>query len=520
MPGPPFRPRVGILVVAYNAASTIQAVLDRIPPATWEKITEVFIFDDASQDDTCERAAIYRDSPWAGKIRILRNTVNLGYGGNQKRGYTYAIQRDLDIVVLLHGDGQYAPECLEDLIAPIERGEAEAVLGSRMLRAGAARAGGMPLYKFVGNKILTRFQNLALGADLSEYHSGYRAYHVPSLARLPYLHNTNDFHFDNEIILQFREAGLRIKEVPIPTYYGDEICYVNGLSYAWNIVKTTGRYRLHKAGLAVYAEQFDVRGGSRYTYKRNRFSSHNRLLGMVESFAPGSSGEVLDVGCGAGFLAARIASLGYRVVGVDVYDSPEARRSCDEFYVCDVEQSFGVDKGRRFDIIVLADVLEHVRNPEEVLLRARQHLAPGGRILASTGNVAHLYVRLALLLGRFTYTERGLLDRTHVRLFTRATFRRLFEMCSLRVVQERSCPIPFENLLPGRPRVADALCWIDQGFGRIWPSLFAYQTVLEAQADERAPTDLLRQTQLAAPYDEWDERPSPQRGPRPGREPA
>jgi 2-polyprenyl-3-methyl-5-hydroxy-6-metoxy-1,4-benzoquinol methylase len=433
--------------------------------------------------------------------------VNLGYGGNQKRGYTYAIQHDLDIVVLLHGDGQYAPECLEDLIAPIERGEAEAVLGSRMLRAGAARAGGMPLYKFVGNRILTRFQNLALGADLSEYHSGYRAYHVPSLARLPYLRNTNDFHFDNEIILQFMEAGFRIKEVPIPTYYGGEICYVNGMSYAWNVVRTTARYRLHKAGLSVYAEQFDVKSGSRYTFKRNRFSSHNRLLDMVTARGPGPGGEVLDVGCGAGFLAGRIASLGYRVVGVDVYDSAEARKRCDEFHVCDVEQSFGVDKERRFDLIVLADVLEHVRNPEELLLRARQHLAPGGRILASTGNVAHLYVRLSLLFGRFTYTERGILDRTHVRLFTRSTFRRLFRLCSLRVVRERSSPIPFENLLPGWPRVADALCWLDMAVGRLWPSLLAYQTVLEAEMDDRAPTDLLRQAQIAAPYREWEERP-------------
>src|SRR2546425_8079694 len=279
----------------------------------------------------------------------------------------------------------------------------------------------MPLYKYVGNRILTRFQNLTLGARLSEYHSGYRAYHVPSLARLPYLRNTNDFHFDNEIILQFLEAGYRIKEVPIRTYYGDEICYVNGLSYAWNIVKTTMKYRLHKAGLALYAEQFDVKGGAKYTYKRNRFSSHNRLLEMIRALAPGVGYDALDVGCGSGFLAARVASHGYRVVGVDVYDSSEARRSCEEFHVCDVEQTFGIDKGRRFDLIVIADVLEHVRNPEDVLLHARQHLKPGGRVLASTGNAAHVYVRLALLYGNFTYTERGILDKTHVRLFTRKT---------------------------------------------------------------------------------------------------
>jgi len=498
------RPKVGVLIVAYNAASTIQTVLSRIPPSAWEKIDEVFIFNDASQDDTLRQAAAFRESPYADKVRIFSNAVNLGYGGNQKRGYAYAVQQAFDIVVLLHGDGQYAPECLEELIGPIERGEAEAVFGSRMLVPRAALRGGMPLYKYVGNRILTGFQNVVLGARLSEYHSGYRAYHVPSLARLPYLRNTNDFHFDNEIILQFLEAGHRIGEVPIPTYYGDEICYVNGLAYAWNIAKTTIRYRVHKLGLAFYAEQFDVRGGAKYTYKKNRFSSHGRLLEMARALGPGSGRDVLNVGCGSGFLAARVAALGYRVVGIDVYDSAEARRSCDEFQVCDLEHTFGIDKGRRFDLIVLADVLEHVRNPEEVLLRARQHLKPNGRVLASTGNVAHLYVRLALLFGNFTYTERGILDRTHVRLFSRKMFRRLFARCSFHIVRERCAPIPFENILAGWPRLADVLCWTNMLLVWLWPSLFAYQTVIEARLGEGAPTDLLRGEQLGAPYREWN----------------
>jgi hypothetical protein len=138
-----------------------------------------------------------------------------------------------------------------------------------------------------------------------------------------------------------------------------------------------------------------------------------------------------------------------------------------------------------------------------VLLRARQHLKPGGRVLASTGNVAHFYVRLALLFGNFTYTERGILDRTHVRLFSRATFRRLFERCSFDIVRERFAPIPFENLLPGWPRLADALSWTNMLLVRLRPSLFAYQTVVEARASERSPTDLLRGEQIAAPYAEW-----------------
>jgi glycosyltransferase involved in cell wall biosynthesis len=499
------RPRICILIVAYNAESTIFEVLSRIKPATWERITEVVVFDDFSRDSTSDEATRYRNQPYGEKIKVFRNQVNLGYGGNQKRGYLYAIKRGFDIVILLHGDGQYAPERIDDLIDPLAAGESEAVFGSRMMVKGAARRGGMPFYKWIGNRILTVFQNALLGARLSEYHSGYRAYHVPSLAHLPFLKNSNDFHFDNEIIIQFFEAGYRVKEVPIPTYYGDEICYVNGMKYAWDIVKTTIKYRLHKAGFLYYSQQFDLRAGEKYVYKQNRYSSHNQILDAIGNLEKKGELEALDVGCGSGFLAAKIAALGYRVTGVDVYDSEEARRNCFEFHVCDVERGFGpAAESRTFDVIVLADVLEHIRNPETILLRARALLKPGGTILASTGNVAHFSIRLSLLLGRFIYTERGILDRTHVRLFTRRTFRHLFRDCAFTVRRERGCPIPFEVLVPRRPIVSNFLCWLNMLLVRVWPSLWAYQTIVEAQADDRSSSALLRQAQIDSPYLEWE----------------
>ena len=140
-------------------------------------------------------------------------------------------------MALVHGDGQYAPECLPDLVGPLRDGEADAVFGSRMLEKGGALRGGMPLYKFVGNRILSGFQNRMLGASLSEFHSGYRVYSVAALRKVPFPLNTNDFHFDTEIIIQFMLGGMRIKELPIPTYYGDEICRVNGVKYAWDVTK-------------------------------------------------------------------------------------------------------------------------------------------------------------------------------------------------------------------------------------------------------------------------------------------
>ena len=231
--------RIGIFVIAYNAESTLTTLLERIPADIVAKVEEIFVFDDCSPDNTYEVGRSYTEGAAAAKLTVYRNPVNLMYGGNQKRGYTYAIERGLDIVVLLHADGQYAPEVMGRLLAPLEAGQAEMVMGSRMMEAGAALRGHMPLYKFVGNKILTFTQNRLLGTRLSEFHSGYRAYSCHALRAIDFDKLTNSWHFDTQIILEFLRRPYRIVEVPIPTYYGDEICRVNGIPYAYQCVKAT-----------------------------------------------------------------------------------------------------------------------------------------------------------------------------------------------------------------------------------------------------------------------------------------
>ena len=234
--------RIGIFIVAYNAEAKLCAVLDRIPDEIMAKVEEVFVFDDASPDDTYAVAREYQRRTGNTKLVIKRNPVNLMYGGNQQIGYQYAISSGFDIVVLLHGDGQYAPEVMQRLLTPLEEGRADMVMGSRMLEPGAALHGHMPLYKYVGNRVLTRAQNTLLGTRFSEFHSGYRAYSVPALATIPLRRLTTSWHFDTEIILEFLKRGYRIEEAPIPTYYGDEVCHVNGVPYAYQCVKATALF--------------------------------------------------------------------------------------------------------------------------------------------------------------------------------------------------------------------------------------------------------------------------------------
>ena len=204
--------RIGILIVAYNAVTTLTKVLNQIPDKVWAHVEEVVVFDDASQDATYELGVGYKSVSGKSKLTLIKNRQNLGYGGNQKAGYQYFIEKGFDAVVLLHGDGQYAPELLAEMYSPIIQGEADAVFGSRMMvEHGGPLKGGMPLYKYLGNRILTVTENAMLGMHLTEFHSGYRAYSLRALRELDFSLMTDDFHFDTEIIIKLHHQGFRIK---------------------------------------------------------------------------------------------------------------------------------------------------------------------------------------------------------------------------------------------------------------------------------------------------------------------
>lgn len=467
--------KIGILVVAYNAESTLASVLDRIPVDFRSRITEVIISDDHSHDSTYLVGVGYKESSDL-PIEVIRQSKNLGYGGNQKAGYRLAIERGLDIVVLLHGDGQYAPECLPEIVAPIEAGQADAVFGSRMMIKGSARKGGMPLYKFVGNRILTTAENAALGTNLSEFHSGYRAYSVRALEKLPFENNADGFNFDTQIIIQLHDSGQRIVEVPIPTYYGDEICYVNGMQYAADVMKDVFAYRIQKAG---FGDGSRVKLGEEYQLKENDDSSHGRLVSMLETRHPG---KVLDLGCSGGLLSERLQKSGYLVTGVDVVEVPEVHERVTNFVQANLDEGIPAKAGTDFDLVLAADVLEHVREPDKLLQGMKKVLRPGGTAVICVPNIGHWYPRFRTAIGRFDYDQRGILDNTHLRFFTRRSIRRLVEREGFKVRRLEAVGLPLD-VLTGGAVVGRLLRVLDQISLSIWPAMFGYQFILEIEPE-------------------------------------
>lgn len=472
--------KIAIVVVAYNAEKTLRSVLDRIQPDMVERISSVIICDDSSTDDTYNKALEYRHSNTQLPILVIRNPTNQGYGGNQKTGYRIAFENGADIVVMLHGDGQYAPEILSEMIEPFTDSDVDAVFGSRMMTNGTARLGGMPLYKYYGNKILTTCENTLARADLSEWHSGYRAYRVSTLKTIPLNHNSDGFDFDTQIILQLLERDAKIVEVAIPTYYGDEICYVDGVTYARQIMVHTLRYRLQMMGFGRNSNKSknDLDKSQRQT---KGDSSHSKLLSHI-SKRP--AGLLVDLGCSDGKLSSDFRQSGHTVVGVEIRQISGVAENVDQFIIADLDQGLPPDFPKEIDIVVCADVLEHVREPEELLRELATRLSRGGVVVASIPNFGHWYPRLRTILGLFDYDSRGILDSTHVRFFTRRSFERTALAAGYTVNRISYTGLPLEVVLRGGnskkvPSILRPIKMIDTFLIKIRPQLFAYQMLYE-----------------------------------------
>ena len=475
------KPRLLIFIVAYFAERTIQKVVRRIPldlASAYE--LEILIIDDGSSDATFVKGievGRHADIPF--KITVLHNPVNQGYGGNQKIGYHYAIENGFNFVALLHGDGQYPPEMLEELTEPLRRGEADAVFGSRMLVPKDALKGGMPLYKYFGNRILTAVQNQLLGTSLSEFHSGYRIYSVSALKAIPFDRNSNVFHFDTEIIIQLVIAAKRIKEIAIPAYYGDEICRVNGLKYAFDVVKASLQAWFQRINL-FYDRRFDCEPADdarRYPSKLDFESTHSRVVELVPERA-----LVLDLGSGVGAVGMALKERkGCHVTGCDMVRGAFTG-VYDNFLLADLNKRLPEMPHERFDCILALDVIEHLAAPEDFLDQLRELAArTGAQVILTTANIGFIIMRISLLLGRFEYGKRGILDITHARLFTFNTLRRAMRAAGFEIERSEGIVVPVPFIL-GNSLASKIALAVNAALVRLRPTLFGFQILLVAKA--------------------------------------
>jgi len=446
--------RVGVLVVAHNAAGTLAGTLDRIPPGFRDRVDELFLLDDASADDTFPIAA-----DWARRNRVmhatvLRHTKQLGCGGNRKAACRLAIEHGLDLVVLLPGDGRYAPESLPSLIRPLLDDSADAVFGVSADNADEKRV------TRAGDRVLARLGERVLGRAPTGLRSGYRAYSTAALRDIPFEANSDGPDFDTQVVVQLVHEGKRILELPV--LHGAPK-RASGPKYATGVLRALCEYRRVTLGFGT-SDWVPVskEPGSQESI------AHDALLAELTDIAAQSkltAARVLDLGCGNGRFAERARALGHRVVGVDIAESDGVRDRLNLFVRADlnagIPQQAHVAAG--YDVVVADDVLQHLVRPDRLLREINSVLRPGGQVLIRVPNGVHWYVRLRFASGRFDYDRRGLLDADHLRFFTRRSLRRLLARTGYDVLGEQIGPLSSRT---------------ERLLARVAPNLFAHQLIV------------------------------------------
>jgi glycosyltransferase involved in cell wall biosynthesis len=259
--------RVGVFIPAYQASKTIEATLELIPVDVWEGVEEIFVQDNHSDDDTYGRVIAFRDSRSIDNLRVVRHSTNYGYGGSLKRAFTYALEQGFDVMVEFHADGQHPPERIRGLVEMVSEGDYDMAQASRVDRW----AGGMPLYKLIGNSLLNRIEEFAFGYGLREYHSGFHAYRCASIARIPYMKCSNTYTITAEVFSMFKMFGLQVGEIEIPTYYGPEVSSCPpgaSVRYGMQVMGLLGEYYLARFGVIRHPRfrlipSVDLAGGRR-----------------------------------------------------------------------------------------------------------------------------------------------------------------------------------------------------------------------------------------------------------------
>jgi 2-polyprenyl-3-methyl-5-hydroxy-6-metoxy-1,4-benzoquinol methylase len=427
-------------------------------------------------------------SPWADQcalpaspqLRILICDVLQGSGGNKKAGLRAALEDGCDIVAVCPGD---QPEALREMPRLIETLARHPEVDALVVPAAEG-----PLLRCA-----TLVQNALLGWGCRGWHSGVRAYRARLLSQIAFDLNTNDDHFDTEILLQLLARQALIREQPLPAVRRAALGRRRTRRHALEAIKATIKYRLQAVNLlydlryhpeALDGAPADGAGQTAYREKFDSTSPH-ALAARDDRLVPPRS-RVLDVGCATGYLGGHLTEAkGCTVVGVDVLEQGQVDRRLAGYHRIDLdtepERLLALLRREQFDRVLLLDVIEHLARPEQFLSSlTRLQLREPPTFVVSTGNVAFVFVRLMLLLGHFNYGQKGILDITHRRLFSHHTFRNLLIQTGFVVSQVHYCPLPFRELGLSKAS-ASLLERINMFCIRLRPRLFAYQVLFVAQ---------------------------------------
>jgi 2-polyprenyl-3-methyl-5-hydroxy-6-metoxy-1,4-benzoquinol methylase len=462
-------PRFTLFLFDCGDSDAIRKTVERIPESLDEWLDEVVVMlDRPSQQPASTPADLVGTRSL--ELRFHRPPRDSGYGAARKAAFEYALLKRVDFAIVMRGDASHAPERLPELI--------RAALAEPPRLLLAARASGpAPSLHGLAHRLGSFFQNRVLGLRLRDYHTSFRLYPTEALRRIPFQLDSDDSRFDAEIIVQFRALGVPIHEEQILDGRRGDGTGSDQLSHGLASCLTAVEYRLHQTHLTRDG-RFLVDHDVHYTLKRSDTSSHMQIVSAIR---PDS--QVLDLGCSQGLLARPLQQKNVRLTGVDVGPGDRLARELAQYHQRDLEEPLDLPLERIFDYVVCADVIEHLRRRTQLLRSARRYLKQDGRLIISTPNVALWFYRLSLLAGRFEYGPRGVLDETHVHLYTGASFRREVEKAGFQVVRQRVTSLPFEVVFEstGRSRFVRYLASSYHWLARLWPSMFAYQFVLEAE---------------------------------------
>ena len=460
--------RIALCVFDCSRPQSLESLLASLPEAASVGLSEILVVHERSAAWPAEiEAELARG--FRVPLRFHRNPRDYAYGDARKAAFEYAIARGFSHVICLRAEQRHPVDALPELLNYAARHPADLIIAARPSTGPESS----------DRRLGTGLHERILKLGLRDYQSSYRIYPMAALRVLPFQLNADDRTFDTELLIQCRGLGVGIQEMSADRGWNEWDSLGDRLRGVYRSAAASFGYRLHQLHVTRRG-QYMIDHDVQYTLKYSSTGSHMQI---VDAIRPNTL--VLDLGCSQGLLARPLLEKSVKVTGVDMQPASEVTSELSEYFQRDLEEPCELPLGRVFDYVVVADVVEHVKNRTQLIRSARRYLKEGGRLIISTGNIALWFYRLSLVVGRFEYGPRGILDRTHVHLYTRDTFRREVERAGFHVLEERCTSLPFEVVFEstGRSVWVQRIARVYHLMARMWPELFAYQFILEAEIE-------------------------------------